>query len=78
MESHTPKAGAIYLSLGKKEEKVRNQIMKQVGDVVRMQHEQLKKAGIATALEWNEGNHFQDSEKRLAKGIAWILKQKAL
>lgn len=78
MESHTPKAGAIYLSLGKKEEKVRNQIMKQVGDVVRMQHEQLKKAGIATALEWNEGNHFQDSEKRLAKGIAWVLKQKAL
>ena len=52
--------------------------MKQVGDVVRLQHEQLKKAGIATALEWNEGNHFQDSEKRLAKGIAWVLKQKAL
>ena len=78
MESHTPKAGAIYLSLGKKEEKVRNQIMKQVGNEVRMQHEQLEKAGIATALEWNEGNHFQDSEKRLARGITWVLNRRAL
>ena len=78
MESHTPKAGAIYLSLGKKEEKVRNQIMKQVGNEVRMQHEQLEKAGIATALEWNEGNHFQDSEKRLARGITWVLNRLAL
>lgn len=43
-----------------------------------MQHEQLEKAGIATALEWNEGNHFQDSEKRLARGITWVLNRLAL
>lgn len=77
MEAHKPRAKTIYLSLGKKEEKVRNQIMRQVGDNIRTQYEQLTQAGIQTILEWNEGNHFQDSEKRLAKGIAWVLKQKA-
>lgn len=52
--------------------------MRQVGDNIRTQYEQLTQAGIQTILEWNEGNHSQDSEKRLAKGIAWVLKQEAL
>lgn len=78
MENHAPKAKAVYLSLGKKEEKTRNQIMSQVGNRIRKQQELLDQAGIPNILEWNEGNHFQDSEKRLAKGIAWVLKQKAL
>ncbi len=28
---------------------------------------------INTILEWNPGNHFVDSEKRTAKGFAWVL-----
>lgn len=26
-------------------------------------------------LEWNEGNHFQETDLRMAKGFAWILKK---
>ena len=28
---------------------------------------------VNTILEWNAGNHFVDSEKRMAKGFAWLL-----
>ena len=30
-------------------------------------------AGIRTALEWNPGSHFVDSDLRMARGIAWML-----
>lgn len=66
----TPK---VYLSLGKKEEKTKNPVMSRVGDCIREEYEILKDNGVKTILEWNEGNHFVDSDKRLAKGIAWIL-----
>jgi len=29
--------------------------------------------GIETTFEMNPGNPFQDAERRLAKGIAWML-----
>ena len=28
---------------------------------------------ISVVLEWNPGNHFIDSEKRTAKGFAWVM-----
>ncbi len=68
-----PIAHAIYLSLGDKEEKTKNQIMAQVGNAIRRQHEILITQGINTILEWNPGNHFTDSDKRTAKGFAWLL-----
>ena len=69
----SPLAQSVYLSLGDKEEKAKNQVMAQVGNAIRKQHELLNGQKINTTLEWNAGNHFVDSEKRTAKGFAWVL-----
>ena len=68
-----PLAKSVYLSLGDKEEKAKNPIMAQVGNAIRKQHELLTGQEINTILEWNAGNHFVDSDKRMAKGFAWLL-----
>lgn len=67
----------VYLSLGDKEEKTRSAVMAKVGEGIRRQYELLcKESEIETCvLEWNPGNHFADSEKRMAKGFAWLLNQ---
>ena len=68
-----PFAKSVYLSLGDKEEKAKNPVMAQVGNAIRKQHELLTKQEINTILEWNVGNHFVDSDKRMAKGFAWAI-----
>ena len=68
-----PFASAVYLSLGDKEEKAKNPIMAQVGLAIRSQEKMLQEQGVNTILEWNTGNHFVDSEKRMAKGFAWLM-----
>ena len=65
-----PLAKSVYLSLGDKEEKAKNPVMAQVGNAIRKQHELLTEQKINTILEWNAGNHFVDSDKRMAKGFA--------
>lgn len=69
-----PLTDKIYLSLGTKEEKTRNQVMARVGDSIRSMYSLLQAQGISSTLEWNPGNHFQDSGLRVAKGFAWLLK----
>lgn len=71
-ENH-PSAKSIYLSLGDKEEKTKNPVMAQVGNAIRKLYELLTGQGVNTILEWNVGNHFVDTEKRMAKGFAWLL-----
>ena len=68
-----PLAKSVYLSLGDKEEKAKNPVMAQVGNAIRKQHELLTEQEINTILEWNAGNHFVDSDKRMAKGFAWLI-----
>ena len=72
-KENRPRAYSIYLSLGDKEEKARNPLMAQVGNAIRKQEEMQKDQGLNTILEWNAGNHFVDSEKRMAKGFAWLM-----
>ena len=72
-ETHSVQAGSVYLSLGSKEEKTRNPVMSRVGDSIREQHRILTEAGIQTILEWNPGNHFIESDLRIARGMCWIL-----
>lgn len=72
-EKNTMLSGAVYLSLGDKEERVKNQIMAQVGNALRRQHDLLLKQGCKTVLEWNSGNHFTDADKRTGRGFAWLL-----
>jgi len=68
-----PLVKSIYLSLGDKEEKTKNPVMAQVGNAIRRQNELLTGQMDNTILEWNPGNHFVDSEKRTAKGFAWVM-----
>ena len=68
-----PLAKSIYLSLGDKEEKTKNPVMAQVGNATVEQDELLKGQIGKKILEWNSGNHFVDSEKRMAKGFAWVI-----
>lgn len=77
IRAHEIHAERVYLSLGDKEAKVRNQVMAKVGDVIRLQHERLLESAVCRecVMEWNPGNHFVDSDKRTAKGFAWVLDQ---
>lgn len=65
----------IYMSLGDREEKTKNKVMAKVGDRTRIQTEILKEDPNVEKLyfEWNEGGHFVEPLKRVAKGIARIL-----
>ncbi|MCR5083005.1 MAG: esterase [Parasporobacterium sp.] len=72
-ETADVKVDKLYLSLGKKEEKTRNKYMSQVGDAIRQISEKAIDKGIETVLEWNDGNHFHEPEKRMAKGIGWLI-----
>ena len=70
------RASRVYLSLGDREERARNPVMATVGASIREQYELLRPDHIVT-LEWNPGNHFQDSEKRSARAFCWIAAQEA-
>ena len=72
---HTPQTGAIYLSLGDKEEKTRNPVMATVGNAIKQLHDIFTEKGIPCILEWNEGNHFRQPDLRMARGFAWLLNQ---
>lgn len=71
--SHVIQSPRVYLSLGDREEKARNPIMATVGDAIREQYRMLQGAGVTCQLDWNPGNHFADSDRRMAKGMAWML-----
>ena len=75
-ETHSAKAERVYLSLGDKEEKTKNLIMRTVGDNIRKQLAILQSdpACRECVLEMNEGNHFRDPDVRTAKGFAWLLR----
>ena len=72
---HPLQASVAYLSLGNKEEQVRNPVMSRVGDCLRLQQKLLDEQGTASVLEWNEGGHFLHPDKRTARGFAWALNQ---
>lgn len=64
---------AVYLSLGKKETKTPNRMMRHVLDDTRAMEALLVERGIPTTLELNPGNHFTQPDLRMARGIHWIL-----
>ena len=72
-QANHPQVRSIYLSLGDKEEKAKNPVMAHVGNAIRSQEQMLKEKGVNAILEWNAGNHFVDSEKRMAKGFVWLM-----
>ncbi|MBR6085679.1 MAG: hypothetical protein IKP61_08745 [Spirochaetales bacterium] len=74
-KANTPQTGAVYLSLGDKEEKTRNTVMATVGTSIRQLHDIFREKEIPCILEWNEGNHFYQPDVRMARGFAWLLNQ---
>ena len=74
---HSVLADKVYLSLGDKEEKTRNPVMRTVGDNIRRQHELLQADPVCgkCTLEMNQGNHFKEPDIRTARGFAWLLKE---
>ena len=73
MEEHAIKCRRVYLSLGDREEKVRNPVMAAVGANIRRAYDCLTGQGIDCVLEWNRGNHFKEPDIRTAKAFAWLL-----
>ena len=73
IDKSSPLSNVIYLSLGDKEEKTKNQTMARVGKSIQKQEEVLNNRGIKTILEWNNGGHFQDSDIRLSRGFVWCI-----
>jgi predicted alpha/beta superfamily hydrolase len=74
-EENPIRTDKVYLSLGDKEEKTRNPVMKTVGNNIRRQHELLRSGSVCIdcILEMNQGNHFKEPDIRTAKGFAWLL-----
>ena len=62
----------VYFSLGDKEAKTRNQMLRTVEDNTKEICELIKNSGVDSIFEMNEGNHFKEADLRLAKGIKWI------
>ena len=74
---NSPRAEAVYLSLGEREEHVKNQAIARVGDCLRAQYELLREqlGEERCTLVWEEGNHFADNAGRLARAFAWCLRR---
>ena len=75
-QAHPVHASKVYLSLGDREEHVKNQAIARVGDSVRGEYELLKSrlGDKNCTLAWNPGGHFQDEDKRMAAAFAWCIK----
>ena len=63
----------IYLSLGDRESKTKNQILQTVQEDTEIIAEHYRQLGIDVLFELNRGSHFKDAEKRSAKGIIAII-----
>ena len=76
-DSHTlmRQLSSIYLSLGDRESHVRNQVLQRVEENTRWLCAHYQAQDIPTTFELNTGNHYMQTELRMAKGIRWTLRQ---
>lgn len=72
---HPVLTSAVYLSLGDREEHVRNAAIARVGDCVRRQYALLQGqlGESACTLRWESGGHFSDNDARLARAFSWCI-----
>ena len=73
--SHEPKRrpDCIYFSLGDKEAKTRNPILKTVQENTEEIQAFYRSEGIDTVFQLNPGNHFVQGIERTIAGIQWLL-----
>ena len=72
-QAHPIRAEHVYLSLGDREEQTKNRAMAAVGNEIRALYARLQTRKTDCALEWNAGNHLREPERRVAKGVKWML-----
>lgn len=63
----------LYLSLGNREARTRNQIMAKVEQNTGALYDHYKSLGVEAVFEMKPGNHFRDAAQRMAKGIVWLV-----
>ena len=73
--SHEPKCrpDRIYFSLGDKEAKTRNPVLKTVQENTEEAQTFYQNKGIDTVFQLNPGNHFVQGIERTVAGIQWLL-----
>ena len=73
--SHEPKCrpDCMYFSLGDKESKTRNRILKSVRQNTEEIHTFYQDKGIDTVFQLNSGNHYDHTVERIVAGICWLL-----
>ncbi len=64
---------AVYLSLGKKEHKTPNRMMRTVLDATGKVERVLRERGVFCTFELNPGNHFSEPDLRCARAVLWLL-----
>ena len=65
----------VYLSLGDKEDRTRNALLRTVRENTEKFARYLCDQEIKVRWELNPGNHFQDSDARIVRGLADVLKR---
>ena len=73
--SHEPKrrSDCIYFSLGDREGKTRNPVLKTVQENTEAIYAHFLAQGIDTVFQLNPGNHFVQGIERTVAGIRWLL-----
>ena len=73
LRGHPMQTGAVFLSLGDREDKTKNSVMATVSAKIREVQAILQTQNIPCALEWNPGGHFKDADLRTARAFSRIL-----
>ena len=73
--SHEPTcwSGCMYFSLGDKESKTRNQVLRNVRQNTDEIHAFYRGKGIDTTFQLNPGNHYNQAVERTVDGLCWLL-----
>lgn len=73
--SHEPTrwTDCVYFSLGDKESKTRNPVLRSVRQNTEEIHTFYQSKGIDTVLQLNPGNHYDHAAERTAAGLCWLL-----
>lgn len=73
--SHEPKRrpDCVYFSLGDRESKTRNPVLRNVRQNTEELHSFYQGKGIDTMFQLNPGNHYNHAVERTAAGLCWLL-----
>jgi len=63
----------VYLSLGNKEKKTGNKVLKTIETETLKFRDYLTEQKVNSKFEFNQGGHFNDVTSRIANGIKWLL-----